>query len=276
MSSPVRKNEHVINSDTRSLISSRYKRITQAFNSEFWNSTSETDHSLYVGSYGRNTAINTSDLDVMVILPEDEYEHFTSLKGNGPSKLLQAVKNALWSTYPNTSIRGDGQVVVVNFSDGMKFEILPAFQHMVGYGYYRQWDGTYIYPDSNMGGNWLSTNPKAEQDAIAEKNASTNGLLVETCKHIRYIRDTEYSSYHLSGILIDAFVYEAIGGWHFTKSDEQHVDSAVSYEQSLVNQYDKMSYGRLLDPTLKAPGSNMAIDPKQGWSVLGKVLDFMA
>ena len=171
---------------------------------------------------------NTSDLDVMVILPEDEYEHFTSLKGNGPSKLLQAVKNALRSTYPNTSIRGDGQVVVVNFSDGMKFEILPAFQHMVGYGYYRQWGGTYIYPDSNMGGNWLSTNPKAEQDAIAEKNASTNGLLVETCKHIRYIRDTEYSSYHLSGILIDAFVYEAIGGWHFTKSDEQHVDSAVS------------------------------------------------
>lgn len=276
MSSPVRKNEHVISSDTRSLISSRYKRITRAFNSEFWNSTSETDHSLYVGSYGRNTAINTSDLDVMVILPEDEYEHFTSLKGNGPSKLLQAVKNALRSTYPNTSIRGDGQVVVVNFSDGMKFEILPAFQHMVGYGYYRQWDGTYIYPDSNMGGNWLSTNPKAEQDAIAEKNASTNGLLVETCKHIRYIRDTEYSSYHLSGILIDAFVYEAIGGWHFTKSDEQHVDSAVSYEQSLVNQYDKMSYGRLLDPTLKAPGSNMAIDPKQGWSVLGKVLGFMA
>ena len=276
MSSPVRKNEHVISSDTRSLISSRYKRITRAFNSEFWNSTSETDHSLYVGSYGRNTAINTSDLDVMVILPEDEYEHFTSLKGNGPSKLLQAVKNALRSTYPNTSIRGDGQVVVVNFSDGMKFEILPAFQHMVGYGYYRQWDGTYIYPDSNMGGNWLSTNPKAEQDAIAEKNASTNGLLVETCKHIRYIRDTEYSSYHLSGILIDAFVYEAIGGWHFTKSDEHHVYSAVSYEQSLVNQYDKMSYGRLLDPALKAPGSNMAIDPKQGWSVLGKVLDFMA
>ena len=190
MSSPVRKNEHVISSDTRSLISSRYKRITRAFNSEFWNSTSETDHSLYVGSYGRNTAINTSDLDVMVILPEDEYEHFTSLKGNGPSKLLQAVKNALRSTYPNTSIRGDGQVVVVNFSDGMKFEILPAFQHMVGYGYYRQWDGTYIYPDSNMGGNWLSTNPKAEQDAIAEKNASTNGLLVETCKHIRSVSYT--------------------------------------------------------------------------------------
>ena len=275
MSSPVRRNSHIISSDTRLLISARYKRITRAINSEFWNSSSETDHSLYVGSYGRNTAINTSDLDVMVILPEDEYDHFTSLNGNGPSKLLQAVKNAISNTYPNTSIHGDGQVVVVKFSDGMRFEILPAFQHMVGYGYYKHWDGTYIYPNSNMGGNWLSTNPKAEQDAMADKNTSSNGLLVETCKHIRYIRDTEYSSCHLSGILIDAFVYEAISGWHFRKENEQHVDSEESYEQALVKRYNDMSYGRLIEPMLKAPGSNMSIDSKKGWSVLGKVLDFM-
>jgi hypothetical protein len=275
MSSPVYKSKHVISSDARSLISSRYKRITRAFNYEFWGTSSDTDHSLYVGSYGRNTAINTSDLDVMVILPEHEYDHFSSIKGNGPSKLLQAVRNALLVTYPNTSIHGDGQVVVVNFTDGMKFEILPAFQHMVGYGLYRYWDGTYIYPDSNMGGNWLSTNPKAEQDTIAEKNALSNGLLVDTCKHIRYVRDTEYSSYHLSGILVDAFVYEAIGGWHFRKNDEQHIDSGVSYEQTLINRYNDLSYGRLLDPTLRAPGSNMQIDPKHGWNVLGKVLDFM-
>lgn len=276
MSSSVTRNMHVISSNTRSLISSRYKRITCAVNREFWYSNSETDHSLYVGSYGRNTAIDTSDLDVMVILPESEYEHFTSLKGNGPSKLLQAVKNALLSTYPNTSIHGDGQVVVVSFSDGMKFEILPAFYHMVGYyGFNRNWDGTYIYPDTNMGGNWLSTNPKAEQEAIAERNNTTNGLLVETCKHIRFIRDTKFASYHLSGILIDAFVYQVIGNWHFLRENEQHVDGEVTYEQYLVKKYNDLSYGRLIDPTLKAPGSNMPIDPKQGWSVLGKVLDYM-
>lgn len=276
MSSAVVKNGHVIDADTRSLISTRYKRITRAVNSEFWGSYSETEHSLYVGSYGRNTAINTSDLDVMVILPESEYDHFASLTGNGPSKLLQAVRSALLSTYPNTSIHGDGQVVVVKFSDGMKFEILPAFYHMNGFGIYRSWDGTFIYPNSNMGGNWLSTNPKAEQEAIAKRNAYSNGLLVETCKHIRYIRDTAYSSYHLSGILIDAFVYEAIDGWHFRRDDEQHSDSTITYEQHLVKKYDEFSFRRLVEPTLKAPGSNMPIDPKQGWSVLGKVLDFMA
>ena len=275
MSLPVHQNEHVISIETRSTISSRYKRITRSFNAEFWNSVSDTDHSLYVGSYGRNTAINTSDLDMMVILPENEYDHFTNLKGNGQSKLLQAVKKALLSTYPNTSIHGDGQVVVVVFSDGMKFEILPAFRHMIGYGSYKYWDGTYVYPDSNMGGNWLSTNPKAEQDAIATKNASSNGLLVDTCKHIRYIRDTRYSSYHLSGILIDAFVYDAIGGWHFKSKDENHYDSGITYEQALVNHYNSLSYGRLISPTIQAPGSNLQIDPSKGWDVLGKVLDCM-
>lgn len=275
MSLPVKQNEHVIPLETRSLISTRYKTITKVCNSEFWNSDSDTEHSLYVGSYGRNTAINTSDLDVLFELPESEFERFTSLNGNGPSRLLQAVKNALLNRYPNTSIHGDGQVVVIKFSDGMRFEILPAFKHMSGYGAYRIWDGRYIYPDSNMGGNWLTTNPKAEQEAISEKNKSSNGLLVDTCKHIRYIRDNHFASYHLSGILIDAFVYEAIGGWHFRSADELHVPSEKTYEQILVDKYNSLSYGRLVNPVLSAPGSGMSIDSTKGWTVLGKVLDYM-
>ena len=54
-----------------------------------------------------------------------------------------------------------------------------------------------------------------------------------------------------------------------------YVDSEESYEQALVKRYNDMSYGRLIEPMLKAPGSNMSIDSKKGWSVLGKVLDFM-
>ena len=175
----VYKDNHPIDSDTRSLISKRYKTITKAVNGDFWNSNSETAHSRYVGSYGRGTAINVSDLDVLIELPNDEYSHFTSLSGNGPSRLLQAVKKAIQDTYPRTDIHGDGQVVVVKFSDGMKFEILPAFQKI---DYWGNWDGTYIYPDSNMGGNWLTTEPKAEQDAIANKNGywESNGLLTVT------------------------------------------------------------------------------------------------
>ncbi len=143
MSSKVTKNNHPMDVDTISLISKRYKTITKAVNEDFWNSSSETSHSRYVGSYGRGTAIGTSDLDVLFELPNEEYDHFTSLNGNGPSRLLQAVKNAILDTYPKTDVKGDGQVVVVKFSDGMKFEILPAFRNL---DWFENWDGTYTYP----------------------------------------------------------------------------------------------------------------------------------
>ena len=264
------KNNHSIDSEIRSLISKRYKTITKAINGDFWFSDSETNHSRYVGSYGRCTAINVSDIDVLFELPNREYEHFKSLAGNGPSRLLQAVKSAIKDTYSRTDIHGDGQVVVVNFSDGMKFEILPAFRKL---DYWGDWDGTYIYPDSNMGGNWLSTQPKAEQDAMAEKNDywNTNGLLFDTCKHIRYLRSEYFSSYHLSGILIDSFVYSAIGGWHWTRENEQGGNgNGVSYERSLLDYYD--SHYRWM---VFAPGSGSKVDGRD-WDVLGKVLKRMA
>ena len=265
------RNKHPINLETRSLISKRYKTITKAVNGDFWNSNSETAHSKYVGSYGRGTAINVSDLDVLIELPTEEYDHFTSLTGNGPSRLLQAVKKAIQDTYPRTDVHGDGQVVVVKFSDGMKFEILPAFRNLNWLG---NWDGTYIYPDSNMGGNWLSTDPKAEQEAMSNKNGydRSNGLLFDTCKHIRAVRANNFSSYHLSGILIDSFVYSAIRGWHWRRPEDISCDNnVVSYEQSLVDFYNRSSYW-----SIYAPGSGKKVDASKDWEVLGKVLNNIA
>lgn len=76
-----------------------------------------------MGSYGRGTAIDTSDLDVLVQLPKAEYDRYDSMRGNGQSRLLQAVKNAILEVYPRTNVHADGQVVVLDFSDGMKFEV---------------------------------------------------------------------------------------------------------------------------------------------------------
>ena len=122
----VKQNGERISKEQRSLISLRYKRITKAINTEFWDSSSETDHSFYVGSYGRGTAITTSDIDMLVELPKTEYERYDIIKGNGQSRLLQAIKGAIMQAYPRSNIRADGQVVVIDFSDGIKFEVLPA------------------------------------------------------------------------------------------------------------------------------------------------------
>jgi len=97
-------------------ISSRYKSITKRLNTDFWNTESDTSHSLYVGSYGRNTAIQGfSDLDMIFQLPYSVYEQYNKYIGNGQSALLQAVKTSIEKTYSTTSIRGDGQVIVVPF-----------------------------------------------------------------------------------------------------------------------------------------------------------------
>lgn len=274
MSIKVTKDNHPINKETRALISTRYKRITKAVNNEFWDSSSDTAHSRYVGSYGRGTAINVSDLDVLIELPKEEYDHFACVSGNGQSRLLQAVKNAVSNTYHNTDIKGDGQVVVVNFTDGMKFEILPAFQNISIWG---SWDGTYVYPDTHMGGNWMTTNPKAEQDAIADKDTyyNCNGLLRDTCKHIRYVRSEYFSSYRLSGILIDTFVYNAIDNWHWLREGEEKSSSeGKKFEEALLSYYNAFPYNSYYTPTLYAPGSGMKVNCDD-WDILGKVLNKM-
>lgn len=152
----------------------------------------------------------------------------------------------------------------------MKFEVLPAFPQTSLGG-----SVSYKYPDTNMGGNWRTTDPKSEQKAMKEKNSSSNGLLCATCKHIRTIRDDSYSSYHLSGILIDSFVYVAIGGWYFTDGDSNSLSQQRSYEQALLNYYNHIPCNGISAPSLSAPGSGMSIDTTKGWYVLGKILNKM-
>ncbi|MDO4857601.1 MAG: nucleotidyltransferase domain-containing protein [Thermoguttaceae bacterium] len=264
MSFHIKKNSGVILQETRSSISMRYKTITQAVNQEFWNSKSDTEHSLYVGSYGRGTAIKSSDIDILIELPEEEYERYDSYKTNGQSQLLQTVKSAIQEPYPCTDVRADGQVVKVTFSDGMKLEVLPAFASI-------DWMGRtiYQYPDTNMGGNWCSTNPKAEQEAMRKKDISSRHLLFDTCKHIRSIRDKYYSSYHLSGILIDSFVYWAIGDWSWTENSSPSAVSEGRFEQTL---YDNFVTHYKYVSMIHAPGSFEGVSVSESQECLEKVL----
>lgn len=271
MSLPVSKRGEIIQGETRSLISARYHTVTRAINREFWNNQSETKNSMYVGSYGRGTAINTSDLDILIELPQDEYFRYDQVKGNGQSRLLQAVRRAIQDVYPRSEIRADGQVVKIKFSDGMLFELLPAFKELDFFGH---WKGSYVYPDSNMGGNWKSTDPKAEQEAMKQKNRSSNGLFYDTCKHLRSVRDNYFSSYKLSGIVIDSFVYDAIGGWRWTLDGESSSAASGDYERILYNYLHQRVLSWPYDP-IKAPGSGQPVDASSSIECLKKVIGYI-
>src|SRR6202011_3702501 len=89
------KDNFNITTELSGSISYRYKRITKQLNKDFWNTDSETSHSLYVGSYGRDTAAKgVSDLDVAFVLPVALYHQYNNHAGNGQSALLQAVKKS--------------------------------------------------------------------------------------------------------------------------------------------------------------------------------------
>ncbi|MFP3361693.1 nucleotidyltransferase, partial [Planococcus sp. SIMBA_143] len=70
----------------------------------------------------------------------------------GQSELLQDIKKTLSELASRTIVRGDGQVVVLEFSN-YTVELCPYF--------YKD-ENTYIYPNSNNGGSWKTTQPILE------------------------------------------------------------------------------------------------------------------
>ncbi len=180
----------------------RYKQITKRINLDYWNSDSETSHSLYVGSYGRGTDIHTSDIDIIVQLPYETYKKFDSYSGNGQSALLQEVKTVLQKTYNTSHLKGDGQVVGLNFTDGICFEIVPAFINK---------DDSFTYADTHNGGSWKTTNPKKEIAAMNEMNESTNKNLKRLCRMLRAWKAKW--NVPISGLLIDTLAYRFIEKW---------------------------------------------------------------
>lgn len=266
----VTRHSSPISLEKKQNISRRYHVVTKAVNREFWNSESDSLHSFYVGSYGRGTAIDTSDIDILIELPIGEYDRFNNVYGNGQSRLLQAVRTTLKTAYPRSDIRADGQIIKINYHDGIQFELLPAFKKEYGWGSSFE----YIYPDTNMGGTWKSTHPKAEQEAMKTKNSSifSNGLLYTTCKHLRFIRDTHFKSYKLSGIVIDSFVYTAMGNWRYLESGTSSSAKTGDYEKVLLDYYNNHTLYGFNTLNLSAPGSNQAVDATDSLLCLEKVL----
>lgn len=202
-----------MDSDTVSKIQYRYHQITKRINLDYWNSLSEITHSLYVGSYGRGTEIWTSDIDIIVQLPDSTYEKFNAYKSNGQSALLQEVKGVLQKTYSTSYVKGDGQVIGINFSDGINFEIVPTFINAYG---------SYIYPDSNSGGSWKTTDPKKEIDAMNSRNKDTNKNLKHLCRMVRAWKGE--CNVPMSGILIDTLVYKFINDWEYKDKSYLYYD----------------------------------------------------
>lgn len=239
--------------DTVKTIHNRYRRITKILNRVYWGIDSETTHSLYVGSYGRGTAINVSDIDMLMILPWSIYKKYDNYSSNGESALLQDVKNELLVTYPQTEISGDGQVVKVAFTDDVSFEIIPCFENS---------DRSFYYPDTHNGGSWEKTDPRPEIDAINTLNKQTNKNLKRLCRMIRAWKDN--CSVPMNGLLIDTFAYKFLSNWKYKNKSYDYYDLMTrDFFESLSEEDDNKDYW-------VAVGSKQYIYPQGKFSTKAK------
>lgn len=212
-------------------IAYRYKRITRQLNKDFWNTESETAHSLYVGSYGRDTDIHVSDIDVLFRLPYSVYEKYNAYLSNGQSALLQAVKKSIENTY-RSSMKADGQVIVISFTDGIVFELVPAFINK---------DDSYTFPDSNNGGSWRTTNPQPEIAEIRRKNDEWNKNLKRLARMAKAWKDTW--SVPMGGLLIDTMAYNFLTTWIYKDKSYFYYDwMSRDFFKYLSEQDDQQSH----------------------------------
>ena len=198
----------------RTTMSIRRKAIAKRINKDFRNIDYD-GYCFYAGSVGRNTANKgVSDIDMIMELPTEAYWQYNRYTNNGQSAFLQAIKNSIMKTYSSTDLKGDGQVVVVKFSDGIVFEVVPAFLNSD--------KTTYTHADSNNGGSWKTMNPKAEIKAIKEGDGITNDNLHQLCRMMRSWKS--YCNVPIKSCLLDTLAYRFLTSYKYKDKSYLYYD----------------------------------------------------
>lgn len=249
-----------ISLDKRGSVGRRTDRIVKQLNYDLRSLDSSSAYRFYVGSYGRNTAIpSVSDVDLLYELPYSLYKTYSAYTTNGQSALLAVVRASIKKTYSTSDVAGDGQVVVINFDDGITFEILPAFLNDAG---------GYTFADSNNGGSWKACKPKQEMQAFGDRNAAVNGNLGELGRMVRAWRD--FNAVPMGGMLIDTLCFQFIENWAYKDKSYLYYDFMTrDFFNFLANQNTTQTYWL-------APGSGSNVNRKGSFEYKARQAEIQA
>lgn len=171
--------------------------IIKSLNRFFWGE-SFVGNFVTAGSWGKNTAIHPpTDIDLCFILPVEVYHRFSAYSGNKQSQLLNHVKDVLNTTYSQTAIRQDGQVVMVGFNS-ITVEVVPSFQAS---------DRGLIICDTNSGGRWKQVDPLAEIGVLDHSDNALGGnhrKVVRIFKQWKRHCNVPIKSFHLEQLIGEA------------------------------------------------------------------------
>lgn len=171
--------------------------VRACLNRHYWNLTSETANSFLIGSWGKGTRVRPSrDVDILFLLPPQVFNQYQARAGNRQSQLLQEVKDVLVRTYPQTRMRGDGQVVTIPFNT-VPIELAPGF---------RCQDGSIIVCDTNDGGRYITSTAEAEAADLAQADTAYNGnarALVRMMKQWQREKNVPLKSFMIERLAVE-------------------------------------------------------------------------
>lgn len=207
----------------------KYTSVCKTLHNSYYENTYDGKNKFLFGSYKSNTntrPLSTDqDVDVLFKIPEETYDKFKNYDGNGPSALLQEIRNILNKTFTTTDkIKGWGKIVLVEFAENKhNVEVLPAFELE---------NKSFIIPNSENGGSWDIFKPRDQVNVFQSSNKKTNTLTADLTRMMKtwvkttpslnfksyellnniitflgtnYKNGAEYSDYHL--VMKDCFQY---------------------------------------------------------------------
>ncbi|MGU3452843.1 SMODS domain-containing nucleotidyltransferase [Methylobacterium fujisawaense] len=188
-------------------------RVTQDLERAYNGRVSDQPPLLIVGSWGKRTQVRPSaDIDIMVQFASAVLQRFEARTGNRQSQLLQEVKTFLLDAYPQTDMRGDGQVVMVQFNT-ITVEVIPVFD-LPG--------GRYLMPDTNDGGQWKTVDPAAQIAMIEDIDTRTNGNTRALTKMMKMWKREKNVS--LKSYVIELLVAEFMSTYQYAQQDYYYYD----------------------------------------------------
>jgi hypothetical protein len=184
---------------------SKVEGVVRSLNRWYW-SNSTTGNFFYAGSWAKSTAVRPpNDIDILYVPPVDVYHRFNQQVWNGQSALLQGVKDALRRTYPQTQMRGDGQVVVVGFNS-ISIEVVPAFPAQ-GHGF--------LICETSNGGRWKHVDAIGEFNALGRADEQFRGNVRKLTRIIKQWKRhclVPIKSFHIEQLVIETLQNRSYGG----------------------------------------------------------------
>ncbi len=262
----------------------KYTGVIKTLHKSYYDTDYNGSTKLLFGSYRTKTNIRPmspdQDVDVIFKIPKETFEKFKAYTSNGPSALLQEIKEVLEDTYTTSEKpKGWGKVVLVKFADNThNVEVLPAFEEE---------DGTFTIPNSENGGSWDSFDPRDQVTRFQESNTTTDGLTADLTRMLkRWLFNVSTIEYKPYQVIEDVFVflegnysegagyseYSALVKDFFTYLSENcpgtilsHVTTALARAEKAVEYEDNGEFKNAADEWRKIFGNlfPQATDPEE-------------